>query len=53
MQIGLSYAELKGILMELGKPGEVSSPEKVADTVAKAIDANNKKLLDDINKLLR
>jgi hypothetical protein len=48
IKVGLSFEELEAILLEIGKTGEVISPEKVASTIAKAIHENNVRLAHDI-----
>ena len=52
-EIGLTKAQIIEILSEEIAYGKVSDAEKLKEVIARVIDENNKKLLEDIKKLFR
>ncbi|WP_157264698.1 hypothetical protein [Paenibacillus oryzisoli] len=52
IKIGLSKEEIQAHLLQIGAPGESISISKLTDSVARVIDENNKRLLQDIYALL-
>lgn len=51
--IGLSYSEIDSILKECFSPEKPVKAELIRNTIAKVIDENNKKLLLDIENIMK
>jgi acetylglutamate kinase len=52
MKIGLSKEELKVLLSELGENGKPFDIDQCANAIAAAIEANNNKILTDIQAII-